>query len=230
MALGSGQSMAGMTALGFRGWDDRVSVAANILGVVLAGGAGSRVGDADKGLLPLCGRPFVEHVLEQLRHQCARVLIVANRNIDIYAGLAPVIRDEVSGHAGPLAGLAAAFGFLQANRHALPQWVLTTPVDCPDLPRDLATRLCAALTANGGATCALASVAGRREPLFAMYRVGSVPNDWHTSAQTASHEHGSPMRWLAAHGAIAVDFDDASDAFHNLNTPEDFHDYERTHD
>jgi molybdopterin-guanine dinucleotide biosynthesis protein A len=37
------------------------------------------------------------------------------------------------------------------------------------------------------------------------------------------------MRWLAARGALAIDFGDAGDAFHNLNTPEDFRDYERAH-
>ncbi|HJR10606.1 MAG TPA: NTP transferase domain-containing protein [Rhodanobacteraceae bacterium] len=195
---------------------------------MLAGGAGSRMGDADKGLLPLRGRPLADHVLERLRPQCARVLIVANRNIEDYARLAPAIRDEISGHAGPLAGLAAAFGFLRANLQALPQWVLTVPVDCPDPPRDLATRLRAGLTENGNAMCALANVAGKREPLFAMYRVGSAPETWHASAQTALHEHGSPMRWLAANEALAVDFNGTGGAFHNLNTPEDFRDYERT--
>ena len=199
------------------------------LGVILAGGAGRRVGDADKGLLPLCGRPLVEHVLERLRHQCARVLIVANRNIDTYARLAPVIRDQHSGHAGPIAGLAAAFGFLQANRHASPDWLLTVPVDCPDPPHDLATRLRATLTADDDAACSLAAVAGKREPLFAMYRVGLAPDARQASAQDALRKHGSPMRWLATCCALPVDFDDPGDVFHNLNTPEDFHEYERTH-
>jgi molybdenum cofactor guanylyltransferase len=199
------------------------------LGVVLAGGAGRRVGDADKGMLPLCGRRLVEHGLERLRDQCARVLVVANRNIDAYAGFAPAIHDEVAGHAGPLAGLVAAFGFLEANRHALPEWLLSVPVDCPDPPRDLATRLRAALQAQGGASCALASVAGRWQPVFAMYRVGLAPGTWRASAKDAFRKHGSPMRWLAARGAVAVEFGDAGDAFHNLNTPEDFRDYERLH-
>jgi molybdenum cofactor guanylyltransferase len=199
------------------------------LGVILAGGAGRRVGDADKGLLPLCGRPLVEHVLERLRHQCTRVVIVANRNIDDYARLAPVVRDEIHGHAGPLAGLAAAFGLLQANQHALPDWLLSVPVDCPDPPPDLAARLRATLTTHADAACALASAGGRREPLFAIYRVGSAPGAWQASAQDALHEHGSPMRWLAARGAGTADFGDAGDAFHNLNTPEDFRNYERAH-
>jgi molybdenum cofactor guanylyltransferase len=197
--------------------------------VILAGGAGSRVGDADKGLLPLRGRPLVEHVLERLRPQCARVLTVANRNIDDYARLAPVIHDEAAGHAGPLAGLAAAFGFVHANRHALPGWLLTVPVDCPDPPLDLAARLRVPLVMNVEAKCALATVSGKREPLFAMYRIDASAEKWHASAQTALREHGSPVRWLAACGALVVDFDDAGDAFHNLNTPEDFRDYERAH-
>lgn len=199
------------------------------LGVILAGGAGSRVGGADKGLLPLCGRPLIEHALERLRPQCAHVLIVANRDVDDYAGFAPAVRDEAAGHAGPLAGLVAAFAFLQANRHALPDWLLTVPVDCPDPPRDLATRLHAALAAKEDAACALVSVAGKREPLFVLYRVDASPREWHASAQNALREHGSPMRWLAARGALAVDFDVAVEAFHNLNTPEDFRDYERRH-
>jgi molybdopterin-guanine dinucleotide biosynthesis protein A len=37
------------------------------------------------------------------------------------------------------------------------------------------------------------------------------------------------MRWHAETGASAVGFDDARGAFHNLNTPEEFRDYERTH-
>lgn len=207
-----------------------VNATIDTLGVVLAGGAGRRVGNADKGLLPLRGRPLVGHVLERLRPQCARVLIVANRNIVDYVRLAPVIHDEVAGHAGPLAGLAAAFGFVHANRHALPRWLLTVPVDCPAPPRDLAARLRAALTANADATCATARVAGKREPLFAMYRVGASAVEWHASARAALREHGSPMRWLAACGALAVDFDDEGDAFHNLNTPEDFRDYGHVHD
>lgn len=202
----------------------------DVLGLVLAGGAGTRVDNTDKGLLPLCGRPLVEHVLERLRSQCGRVLIVANRNVDDYARLAPVIHDEVTGHAGPLAGLAAAFGFLHANRHALPEWLLTVPVDCPDPPRDLAARLRAALFANNDARCALASIAGKWEPLFALYRVGTSPEKWHASARSALREHGSPTRWLAECGALAVDFDDVNGAFHNLNTPDDFRDYEHSHD
>ena len=203
-------------------------MADDVLGAVLAGGAGMRVGGADKGLLPLCGRPLVEHALDRLRPQCNRLLIIANRNTDEYARHAPVIHDRDDGHAGPLAGLVAAFGFVDANRHALPRWLLTVPVDCPDPPGDLAERLHAGLMKHFDARCAYVQRADRPQPLFALYRIDDVVL-CRSSAQAALREHASPMRWHAETGAIAVDFDDVIGAFHNLNTPEDFRDYERTH-
>lgn len=199
------------------------------LGVILAGGAGVRVDGADKGLLTLSGRPLVEHVLDRLRPQCERILIVANRNLDAYAHYAPAIHDEGEGHAGPLAGLVAVFGFLVANRHALPRWVLTVPVDCPDPPRGLATRLSAALTKNAAASCAFAAHADEPQPLLALYRIDGDPESWQVSAQGALREHGSPLRWHTGIGAVAVDFGDADAAFHNLNTHADFREYEQMH-
>lgn len=199
------------------------------LGVIIAGGAGTRVGGADKGLLPLNGRPLVGHVAARLRPQCDRLLIVANRGLDDYAGHAPAIHDETEGHAGPLAGLVAAFGFLASNRQALPRWLLTVPVDCPDPPRDLALRLHAALAADATACCAFARHAGKPQPLFAMYRVDDAPAEWRASARDALHEHGSAWRWHAALEAIGVDFDAPGDAFHNLNTPADVDEYGRAH-
>lgn len=203
--------------------------ATDVLGVVLAGGAGMRVGGSDKGLQPLCGRPLAEHALQRLRRQCDRVLIIANRNLDRYAAYAPVVHDQGGGHAGPLAGLVAAFGFLRANEHALPDWLLTVPVDCPAPPGDLAARLRAALDGPGHAQCAFARASGVPQPLFALYRIGAAPDRWLASAEAALEAHASPRRWHADVAAAAVDFDGGAAAFHNLNTPEDFAEYERAH-
>lgn len=204
-------------------------VAADTLGGVLAGGAGSRVGGADKGLLPLSGRPLIEHVLKGLRPSCDGVLIAANRNVETYARYAPTLHDAGSEPTGPLAGLVAALVFLVANRHALPRWLLTVPVDCPDPPRDLAPRLQQALAAHPETSCACVKHAGMAEPLFAMYRIGNDPDAWLASAREALQAHGSVRKWHAGMDALAVDFDDAESAFHNLNTPADFREYERLH-
>lgn len=203
--------------------------AERIVGAVLAGGTGTRVGGADKGLLPLLGRPLVEHALDALRPQCDSVLLVANRNLDRYADLAPAIHDAGSDHAGPLAGLVAAFGFLAANEHARFSWLATLPVDCPEPPVDFIARLRAVTGGAAQAGCAYARTSGKPQPLFAAYRIGSEPGDWLASAQNALERHGSVVRWHTELGAVAVEFDADAAAFHNLNTLDDFAEYERAH-
>lgn len=199
------------------------------LGAVLAGGAGSRLGGMDKGLRPLLGRPIVEHVLTVLRPQCDALLVVANRHLDDYSRHAPAIRDGIPGHAGPMAGLVAAFGFLAANRHAAIRWLLTVPVDCPDPPGDLASRLHAAFGAHRNAACAFVRYEGNAQPLFALYRIGDDSGTWGVSAQSALGLHASAMRWHSTLDSVAVDFDVDDTTFHNLNTREDFAKYERMH-
>lgn len=202
---------------------------ARTLGCVLAGGEGRRVGGQDKGLLPLHGEPVIEHVLSILRRQCDEVLIVANRNQADYARYARVIGDEVPNHAGPLAGIAATLT-LVAERE--PQqfdsfdWLLTMPVDCPDPPADLVTRLHTALQAAPGALCVYARDAHRLQPLFALYAL-RFRQQLLASAREALNVHASPLRWHMELDAVAVDFSDRAEAFRNLNTLDEFQDYER---
>lgn len=208
-----------------------MAAAPRTLGVILAGGEGKRVGGQDKGLLPLHDKPVVEHVLSILHPQCDDVLVIANRNHDQYSRHARVIADEIAGHAGPLAGIAAALALVVERE---PQGflgfdgLLTVPVDCPDLPADLLARLQASLKDAPGATCAYACHAHKREPLFALYSL-EFRDALLASARAALNVHGSPLRWHMELDAIAADFSDRPDAFRNLNTPEDFRDYEQAH-
>ncbi|MGH8211943.1 MAG: molybdenum cofactor guanylyltransferase MobA [Rhodanobacteraceae bacterium] len=199
------------------------------LGVVLAGGAGSRVGGADKGLLLLQGRPLVAHVLDALRTQCDALLIVANRNLEEYSRFSKTIRDEGEGHAGPLAGIAAALTHSKAAI-AMPMdafaWLMTMPVDCPQPPRGLRERLQSALAESGEADCAFGHDGDGPQPLFALYRL-SQSEPLLASARSALQSHASVLRWQGEIAARAVDFSDEHAAFHNLNTPQEFRDYGR---
>ena len=106
-----------------------------ITGVVLAGGRGSRMGGADKGLVDLHGKPMVAHAIDALRPQVGRLLINANRHLDQYMAFGcDVVPDALDGYLGPLAGLASA---MQA---AATQYVVTVPCDSPLLPDDLVER------------------------------------------------------------------------------------------
>lgn len=201
------------------------------LGVILAGGAGMRVGGADKGLVTLHGEPVVERVAALLRPQCDDVLIVANRHPAEYARYARVVGDEMPGFTGPLSGIAAALA--QVFESGQPgwgdcQWLLTVPVDCPDFPPDLFARLHAAFASDPQLACAYARDAHKVQPLFALYTLQHGERLLE-SARVAAHVHGSPLRWHLELRAREVDFHDETAAFHNLNSLKDFRDYERTH-
>ncbi len=199
------------------------------LGVVLAGGAGTRVGGADKGLLPLRGRPLIVHTLDVLRSQCDSLLIVANRNLGEYSRFATAINDGRAGYAGPLAGIVAALAYAISQRNAEPrEWMMTVPVDCPRPPSDLCERLRSALTEFAKADCSCAHDGCGAQPLFALYRLAQVESLLN-SARAALESHASVQQWHREIDARAADFSDQSAAFHNLNTRQDFRDYESQH-
>jgi len=178
-----------------------------LTGVVVAGGLGRRMGGVDKGLQLLRGRPLVAWVLERLAPQVDAVFINANRNVERYAGFGyPVLRDEVPGFAGPLAGLHAA---LSAASTPL---VVTVPCDSPYLPHDLVARLHAALEVEA-ADLAVARTPGQSQPVFCLARRTLLPH-------LAAYLEGGGRkvdRWYATLKVSEVTFDDAA-AFENINT------------
>ena len=68
------------------------------VGILLAGGASTRMGGGDKCLLPLGGRPLLRHVIERLRPQVEALVINANEDPVRFAqfGL-PAIPDLIGG-------------------------------------------------------------------------------------------------------------------------------------
>jgi molybdopterin-guanine dinucleotide biosynthesis protein A len=189
----------------------------DVSAAILAGGEGRRVDGRDKGLLPLAGKPLIAHVTAALTAQAGRVLVCANRNANEYAGFGTVIGDALAGFHGPLAGIAAA---LSACRTP---WLLTVPVDGPDLPLDLFVRLYATV-ARTAATAAVAHDGARRQPLFALYRTQLA-----ASATAALHGDLPVWRWQDEVGAAQADFSDVPQAFANLNTLDEFHRWEQRH-
>lgn len=91
---------------------------------ILAGGRSTRMGQ-DKALLPLAGRPLVEHAVSKLRHLTDEVYILADRRE--LAAFAPIVPDLRQG-CGPLGGFETALS------HTRREWVLILPVDMPFVP------------------------------------------------------------------------------------------------
>ena len=176
-----------------------------ITAVILAGGAGTRAGGRDKGLIEHEGVPLVEHVRRRLAPQVPRIWISANRNFERYARYGErVLRDETEGHAGPLAGIAAALAACDSER------LLSVPVDALAFPDDLAARLVAAMDESRGLV-AVAHDGSRRQPLFALYD-RSLAGAARTAAISV---HNAVWSFQDAHGAREVAFEDGR--FENLN-------------
>jgi molybdopterin-guanine dinucleotide biosynthesis protein A len=123
-----------------------------VVGVVLAGGEGKRMGPGPlKPLRLLAGRPMVAHVVERLRPQVMDLVVIANQPAAAFKALkAAVIADppDIQRAAkndgrklGPLAGILAGMEWTKAH-HPHAGWILTAPADVPFLPLDLTVRLC----------------------------------------------------------------------------------------
>lgn len=84
-------------------------------GVILAGGKSSRMGK-NKALLPILGKPVIQHVAKTLSQCTEEVFIIANKPSD-YAFLnVPIFSDRYV-HIGPLGGMESAFYHIKADRY-----------------------------------------------------------------------------------------------------------------
>jgi molybdopterin-guanine dinucleotide biosynthesis protein A len=187
-----------------------------ITGVILAGGQGRRMGGVDKGLKVLRGRPMVQWVIERLEPQVDELLINANQNLETYEHFGyRVIPDEISGFAGPLAGLQRG---LSEARHPL---VATAPCDSPFLPQDLVSRLYDALS-HAGAEIAVAKTGDQPHPVFCLCRK-DVREDLTAFLAGGGRKIDA---WYARLKVIEVPFDDQAEAFSNINTPDELESFE----
>jgi len=176
---------------------------------VLAGGLGRRMGGVDKGLQPFRGRPMAQWAIERLAPQVDELIVNANQNRSDYERFGyRVVADELSGFAGPLAGLHA--GMKAAGRDL----VVTVPCDSPFLPGDLVARLRGALGAN---QLAVAKTGAQPHPVFSLVSRGVLP---HLEAFLTSGGRKIDA-WYAALKVVEVRFDDEADAFRNINTLEE---------
>ena len=192
-----------------------------IAGVILAGGLSRRMGGTDKGLVVLDGVALVAHARNRLAPQVARLVVSANGDHSRFEPFClPVIGDAVPGHAGPLAGIHAAFGWARENLPGATH-LLSVAADTPFFPEDLAKRLGEAV--EGPQALAVAAAAGRVHPVFGL---------WPLALERELEE------WLAAGNRKVMDFvtrhngqevafplvqagADTVDPFFNINTPGD---------
>jgi len=189
---------------------------ADITGLILCGGRGSRMGGVDKGLQAYQGMPLAMHALMRLSPQVGDVMINANRNLAAYESMGvPVWPDPVADYPGPLAG------WLAGLEHCQTPYMLTVPCDTPGFPVDLAARLTEALAREGAEIAMAATLEDGRvqvQPVFCLVDAMLLES---LVAYLNSGERKID-RWTARHRCATVVFDD-SRAFFNVNTQAELH-------
>jgi len=184
----------------------------DIAGLILAGGRATRMGGRDKAEIELAGQTLLARTVARARPQVGRLLLNANRDPAQFAryGL-PVLPDTIGDHWGPLAGILAG---LEHLRESWPHitWLASFPTDSPFFPESLVARLAEALP---GRELAMASSRGRLEPVFALWPVSLAGELRGALAGGVRKVEDFARRYRLA----TIDF--PSDAFFNVNTPED---------
>ena len=182
-----------------------------ITGLILAGGKGTRMGSVDKGLQIFRGKPMVEHIVQRLQPQVGKLIINANRHQGVYEAFgALVVPDEISGFAGPLAGLHAGLSRCESP------YLVTAPCDSPFLPMNLVDELSEALMAAQADIAVAVTGDGatqQRHPVFCLLST-------HLKDDLADYlgKGGRKMdAWFAMHHQTGVHFADET-AFVNINS------------
>ena len=181
-----------------------------IVAVILAGGAGSRIGGG-KTSRWLGGRTLLDRASSQAREWSDSVAVAVREPDQAKGTDLRFILDE-TGIEGPLAGLAAGLRFARDERADA---VLTLPADMPFLPADFGERL---QDAVGGSTAAIASSGGRLHPVCGLWRTVGLDR---LAGYLASGQRS--LRGFAEHvGFTAVEWPTApADPFFNINRAED---------
>jgi molybdopterin-guanine dinucleotide biosynthesis protein A len=188
-----------------------------IAALILAGGRGTRLGNADKAFVQLAGQPLLGHLLSRLTPQTAQIALSANGDLARFAAYALPILADFPAHAnkGPLAGLAAGLTWAGGIGAAS---LLTVPVDTPFIPENLLAWLSPAP--------AVAVWQSRQHHLVAHWPTAFLPALMEFLSRPGAYKVRDA---LALAGATPIPFTDPQDPFLNINTPEDLAAAERRH-
>ena len=196
----------------------------DIGGVLLAGGLSRRMGGGDKCLRPLGGRTILERIVATVRPQVGPLVLNANGDPARFAHLhLPVAADVVEGYAGPLAGVLPGMEWMRGTAPGV-AWVASFATDAPFIPRDLVSRMAAALEREG-ADLACARSAGQEHPVFGLWPIRLAGD-----LRRAMVDEGIRKvdAWTARYRLAVADFDVGPvDPFFNTNRPEDLAEAER---
>ena len=185
-----------------------------VTGVILAGGASSRMG-SNKALLPYRGGRFIEAIYRLLAGLFEEVLVVTNTPEQYRFLPCRKVPDLFPGM-GALAGLHAGL------RQSAGPWIFAVACDMPYLNGDLIRRLFAQ---GEGADVVIPESGWGAEPLHAFYGKGCLPSMEAALSvgerRIVSFYCRVRVRRVSAEEVAVVD--PRFDSFRNVNTPAEYH-------
>jgi molybdopterin-guanine dinucleotide biosynthesis protein A len=135
-----------------------------MIGVLLAGGAGSRLGGRSKAAVEVGGRPLASYPAAALAAICDAVVFVAKADTELPEVDGVERWDEPDEPRHPVVGIV----------HALERAGGPVMVCAADMPYVTADACAALLTGAGGSTAAVGVAGGVLQPLFAVYAPGAL--------------------------------------------------------
>jgi molybdopterin-guanine dinucleotide biosynthesis protein A len=198
-----------------------------ILGVILAGGQGSRMGYVNKPLLEVGGKSMLAHILDRLSAQLDHIIINANQGPALYTRYGrDVVPDQIDGNRGPLAGVLAALDWASLNLPGV-RYVMSLPGDAPFIPMNLVAEMTDTLNNAAGNTAPRSS----GKPLLARAVSKKQPHHviglWPLAIRADLRDSliNKDIRkvdlFTASYRMVEVSFDGVPDPFFNINTAED---------
>jgi len=182
---------------------------------ILVGGKGGRIGK-DKGLLKLCGKTFVEVLLERF-YDCNVVLVCRDEyQAGEYSKFGKTIIDEVRDFS-PLAGIYSALKHFK-------DYTLIVAVDMPLVKRELAEFLFNKCIEAKADVVVPTWSDGKLEPLLACYSYDSIGKIWSCIKKGERRVYRAIKSMDAIYYPIDElrKFDRDLHSFMNVNTEDDY--------
>lgn len=186
-----------------------------LLGVILAGGQGKRLGFREKAFEMIAGTTCLARVRARLADQIPLIAVSTSSNAELWRACDLPILPDVSANErqGPLSGILSSLRYAGELGCA---GIIAAPVDTPFLPMDLVARLSRALDDSNADIAVAAS--DRVIPVVGLWRASLLP------AVEAAFREGirAPRTLIDQLSSVVVTWPSTPfDPFANLNEERD---------
>lgn len=189
-----------------------------LIGVILAGGGGARLGGAIKANLKIGGVRLVDRVVQSLQPQVNQIILsrgkLAQGRIQPRMSMAEV-PDPEGVDIGPVAGLSAAVSWCQTHAPDA-DFLLSVAVDTPFFPVDFAAQ--ALFEMKEGVDCVAGSDGERVFPTNALWRLSAIAQ---LPQRVAEGQASHGLKAILEPDCTHILHLDEKEAFLNINTISD---------